>query len=115
MRCTVCRHLQSEHGPTSPASTDEIDLGQLDTRCNVPACSCSRFTLELERRCSCGAELVSSVNDREGLCDMCLLRRRPVPDVDPDAAQAHLRKWLRERGCVCSGDVLDVGCPVHFP
>lgn len=75
-----------------------------------------QLALELEQRCSCGGELVGSVNDREGLCDMCLLRRRPVPDVDPDAARAHLRKWLRARGCTCvAGDVLPNACTVHCP
>jgi hypothetical protein len=54
-----------------------------------------------ERRCACGAELVSSVNDYRGLCDLCILRKTNSGHVwnnDPDAMRAHLRAWLAARG-----------------
>ena len=111
--CTVCRHPAARH--VDAAMGDAVSLTGLDTRCRVPACSCHRFTLELERRCNCGGELAGSVNHREGLCDRCLLQRRPVPDVDADASRVHLRAWLQARGCVCNGATLDPSCPVHFP
>lgn len=71
------------------------------------------------KHCTCGAELVGSVNDFRGLCDRCILHKTMSGHVwneDPDAARAHHAQWLRDRGCVCTvGVELDDSCPVHFP
>jgi hypothetical protein len=63
-----------------------------------------QLTLSFEPRCECGAVLVSSCNDRRGLCDRCILRRTIAGHQwkeDPEAARVHLRTWLERRGCTC--------------
>ena len=53
-----------------------------------------------ERKCACGAQLRGAVNDRRGLCDLCILRRTIEGHEwteDPDAAREHLARWLRAR------------------
>jgi len=51
-----------------------------------------------ERRCSCGAELRSSIEDFRRLCDMCILRAGRTWDEDPEAKRRHLMQWLARKG-----------------
>lgn len=68
----------------------------------------TQLELFAERRCVCGAELVSSVNDRRRLCDRCILRKTIDGhewNEDPEESRAHLRAWLERHGCTCAMQV----------